>query len=79
MTNPMFPHGQDPATGEGLPDPARTLSDDVFRVLLDLYMVSDPWPLTDAADVILHALIDSEGQARGFTDWVTAYHRFEKS
>lgn len=59
--------------------PQPTLSDDVFRVLLDLYMVSDPWPLSSAADDTLHALIDAEGQARGFGDWVTAYHRFEKS
>lgn len=53
------------------------ISDDAYRVLLDLYMVADPWPLTDEANGIMFAFMDAEAHKRGFDTWVDAYHEFK--
>lgn len=44
------------------------------RCLLDLLMVSDPWPLSKKAQETLEALADKEAKIMGFSDWVEAYH-----
>ena len=44
-----------------------------FRALLDLLMVSDPWPLDKAGEVILKAFADKEAKKRGFDNWIEAY------
>ena len=49
------------------------MTDDAFKVLMALVMVSDPWPLqTGHGDVT--DLLDDEARARGFCDWIAAYH-----
>lgn len=50
------------------------MSDSVFRILLDLLMVSDPWPLEEASHEKLIKYLDAESKARGFIDWIDAYH-----
>lgn len=50
-----------------------------LRVLLDLYMVSDPWPLKEHADGVLEDLLNRESGERGFSSWVVAYHEFMPS
>lgn len=49
-----------------------------YRALLDLFMVSDPWPLEDANQRTLLVLLNREARERGFVDWISAYHFFEK-
>lgn len=55
------------------------VSDDAFRVLLDLYMVSDPWPLSDRENGVLFAFLSAEASKRGFDSWTEAYHEFDPS
>jgi len=50
-----------------------------FRYLLDLYMVSDPWPLEDKkSHKIIGDMLDEISKAFGSPDWVAAYHEFQK-
>jgi len=53
------------------------IADRPFRVLLDLYMVSDPWPLSDESSGVLFAFLDAEASKRGYDTWVDAYHEFD--
>ena len=46
-----------------------------FRALVDLFMVSDPWPLDKAGEVILKAFADEEAKRWGFSNWIEAYMR----
>jgi hypothetical protein len=50
------------------------LTNQECRCLLDLIMVSDPWPLSKKAKEILEQLADKEASAMGFSNWVEAYH-----
>ena len=50
------------------------MNDEEFRALLDLLMVSDPWPLTSGRGA-LEAFADRIAVARGYADWVEAYHK----
>ncbi len=52
------------------------MKDMQFRVLLDLMMVSDPWPLDDDARSVLVEQLHNESRKRGYDDMVTAYHSF---
>ena len=45
-----------------------------FRVLLDLYMTSEPWPLDNRSQIILEDFLDEQAFQHGYTDWVDAYH-----
>lgn len=58
--------------GQGKPSPA--LYNDEFRSLLDLFMVSDPWPLGDKAHGVLLDLLTCESRVRGYDYWEVAYH-----
>lgn len=49
------------------------MSDLEFRALLDLMVVSDPFP-TDVNRDVIENLLDREAIARGHTNWVDAYH-----
>jgi hypothetical protein len=49
------------------------MNDDAFATLLELLMVSDPWPL-DRAKEHLEDFADDQALARGFSDWIEAYH-----
>lgn len=53
------------------------LSHEEFRALLDLYMVSDPWPLDSDSQDSLRGLLTDEANARGYDSWSEAYHDFE--
>ena len=48
-----------------------------FRYLMDLLMVSEPWPLSDISHNCLINMVDSEAKERGYSDWITAYHEFK--
>lgn len=50
------------------------LTDSQFRHLLDLLMASDPWPLSGEANEELVELADAEAAARGFENWIVAFH-----
>ena len=52
-----------------------SMNDMAYRVLLDLVMVSDPWPLNTGCEVITD-MLDDEAQQRGHETWIDAYHRF---
>lgn len=54
------------------------MKDMQFRVLLDLMMVSDPWPLTAEAKIIFLHLMDNESKKHGYDDVITAYHFFQQ-
>ena len=49
-----------------------TMDDAHYRALLDLIMVSDPWPDGVDQDAVI-ALADEEAKLRGFDSWVIAY------
>lgn len=52
---------------------------DILRTLLDLTMVSDPWPLKPQQQKPLLEWIDRKVQAKGYSDWVEAYHKMPGS
>ena len=57
----------------------KTISDDALRELLDLFMVSDPWPLEGhRTQGLLFGFICAETAKRGYDDWIEAYHHFER-
>jgi len=53
-----------------------------FRYLLDLFMVSDPWPLEDGTREcqsykVVEGLLNEQARGRGYPDgWMVAYHEF---
>jgi len=53
------------------------MNDHEFRMLLNLYMISDPWPLTPEEDDTCAVLLNTEAKKRGFSGWVPAYHKFK--
>ena len=61
------------------PPPRRgiyALSDITFRALLDLFMVSDPWP-AGVDQKPINDLLEGESIERGYNGWVEAYHKFK--
>jgi len=54
------------------------MSDQMFRDLLDWFMVSDPWALDSKVQRRIEEALNSESTIRGFDGWVVAYHEFEK-
>lgn len=54
------------------------MSDEIFRILLDLFMVSDPWPLAKESNDLLEAELNRESTARGYDAWQVAFHEFGK-
>lgn len=55
------------------------MNDEQFRVLLDLFMVSDPWPLEISKHETMKDMLHEESVERGYDDWVHAYHEFDPS
>ena len=53
------------------------VADHVFRMLLDLYMAADPWPLSDKQSGMMLAFLTAESSKRGYGTWVEAYHDFD--
>ncbi len=52
------------------------IPDKAFRALLDLYMVSDPWPLDDVQKGIVFGFLTAEAHKRDFRDITEAYQEF---
>lgn len=51
------------------------MKDKQFRVLLDLMMVSDPWPLAEkGSHEVFVELLHNEARNRGYDDEIVAYH-----
>ena len=48
-----------------------------FRFLLDLFMVSDPWPLDKQSQDVIENMLDEEAKKRGFDGWVSAFHDYK--
>jgi len=45
------------------------------RVLLSLFMVSDPWPLTNGSHEIMKEMLDRIAVEHGYNSWVEMYHK----
>lgn len=46
-----------------------------LRVLLSLFMCSDPWPLSEVSHEFMTQWLDAESRAAGYADWIDAYHK----
>lgn len=53
------------------------MEDELFRVLLDLWMVCDPWPLGVESSEEFEGALHREALRRNFPDIVGAYHEFK--
>lgn len=53
------------------------LSNAEFRALLNLMMASDPWPGIEEENDILLVLLGNESTARGYDNWIVAFHEFK--
>lgn len=53
------------------------MSDKTFRVMLDLFMCSDPWPLSEESRREYERALESEASRRGHNGLVEAYHRHQ--
>ena len=49
-----------------------------LRALLNLLMVSDPWPLSEPEQQTLIDMADAASRLEGFDNWIDAYHGFGK-
>lgn len=45
-----------------------------LHAFVDLFMVSDPWPLDDDAHTRIETFLDAESVRAGFVDWLDLYH-----
>ena len=52
------------------------LKKDSFKAMLEWFMVSDPWPLTEEQHELIRWVLDAESQKRGYENWVVAYHEY---
>lgn len=51
------------------------MKDAQFRVLLNLMMASDPWPLLEkGSQEVFVGMLRNEAKARGYDDEIIAYH-----
>lgn len=55
----------------------KQLTDDNFRSLLNIIMMSDDVNLDGVDRRAIMGLLDVESNQRGFKDWVEAYHKQE--
>lgn len=53
------------------------MTDNQFIAFMELLMCSDPWPL-HWGHGLLNDLADEQARARGFSDWIAAYHEFDR-
>lgn len=54
----------------------RVIRDGEFRALLDLFMVSDPYPGSEANRCTVASMLNRVAAFHGYKDWVEAYHEF---
>lgn len=52
-------------------------SDQEYRMLLDLWMASDPWPTEEWGNELMTEVLNAEAVARGHDTVVEAYHRHQ--
>jgi len=52
------------------------MTDQLFGILLQLWMSSDPWPLSEDEQNRFEAELMYEATKRGFVDHLDAFHRF---
>lgn len=57
----------------------RAIRDGEFRALLDLFMVSDPYPGSEANHTTVESLLNRISTFYGYKDWVEAYHEFNNT
>lgn len=57
------------------------MTDIEYRAFLDLFMCSDPWPISGDDGQFAHStlenLANNEALNRGYDDWVVAFHEFK--
>lgn len=51
------------------------MTDAELRALLSLFAAADPSPVSPAEQWTLLELVNRESKARGYLDWLDAYHR----
>lgn len=71
--------GYEVVIGEDAIRREKLIDDEVFRVLLDLIMCSDPWPLEEDDEDVLMDAVEARSRLRGYNDFSEAYHEFEPS
>jgi hypothetical protein len=54
-------------------------TEEEYRVLLNLAMVSDPWPLDEGEDKTFQGLLNRGAKSRGYTTWIEAYHEHNRN
>lgn len=52
------------------------MDDRMFRLMLDWFMVSDPWPLDQEGASLVEFVLNEEALRRDHVDWLDAYHGF---
>lgn len=53
-------------------------TDQEFRAVLELIMVSDPYPIPEEGHQLkVEAWADKEARARGYGSWIEAYHQIK--
>ena len=50
------------------------MTKDEFKILLALFMVSDPWPLDEIDYNIMLDFLENESRSMGYDGWIDAYH-----
>ena len=45
-----------------------------YGTLCDWLMASDPWPLSELKRDRIEEMLNEEAEARGYDDWIQAYH-----
>lgn len=48
-----------------------------YWLLMQLTMVSDPWPLSDLDHERMVDMLNKEAEAREYDSWIHAYHEWE--
>ncbi|KKK59542.1 hypothetical protein LCGC14_3033360 [marine sediment metagenome] len=52
------------------------MDNQLFRVMLSWFMVSDPWPLGDTAHRVIEDLLNKESKRRKYVSWIYAFHKY---
>lgn len=54
------------------------MDNQLFRVMLSWFMVSDPWPLSDTAHRVIENLLEKESKRRKYKSWIDAYFEYKE-
>lgn len=58
------------------PEEEMRFSAQEFGALMNLMMVSDPYPNASVEETRLKDMLNEEARVRGYDDWIDAYHAF---